>query len=142
MDAVPVDLLDAEATQAWARGIAERHGRVDALVHLVGGWWPSAPIEEASLEDWGRFHDLLITTYQHTTQAFVPHLLASGRGRVMIVSTSQAQAPNHKMLLRSGKSSCGSVDPRTRRPVSRNRFDREHHRRRIDRHRLYARREP
>ena len=26
----------------------------------------------------------------------MPHLLASGRGRVMIVSTSQAQAPNHK----------------------------------------------
>ena len=96
VDAVSVDLLDAEATRAWARGIVERHGRVDALVHLVGGWWPSAPIEEASLEDWGRFHDLLITTYQHTTQAFVPHLLASGRGRVMIVSTSQAQAPNHK----------------------------------------------
>jgi NAD(P)-dependent dehydrogenase (short-subunit alcohol dehydrogenase family) len=90
-----VDLLDAEATGRWARGIAERHGRVDGLVHLVGGWWPSAPIEEASLEDWGRFHDLLIRTYQHTTQAFVPHLLASSRGRVMIVSPTQAQAPSH-----------------------------------------------
>jgi len=96
VDTVSVDLLDAEATKAWASGIAERHGRVDGLVHLVGGWWPSAPIEEASLEDWGRFHDLLIRTYQHTTQAFVPHLLASGRGRVMIVSPGQAQAPSHK----------------------------------------------
>jgi len=96
VDTVSVDLLDAEATKAWASGIAERHGRVDGLVHLVGGWWPSAPIEEASLEDWGRFHDLLIRTYQHTTQAFVPQLLASGRGRVMIVSPGQAQAPSHK----------------------------------------------
>jgi NAD(P)-dependent dehydrogenase (short-subunit alcohol dehydrogenase family) len=96
MDTESVDLLDAEATNAWARGIAERHGRLDGLVHLVGGWWPSAPIEEASLEDWGRFHDLLIRTYQHTTQAFVPHLLATGRGRVMIVSPVQAQAPSHK----------------------------------------------
>jgi NAD(P)-dependent dehydrogenase (short-subunit alcohol dehydrogenase family) len=95
-DTVAIDLLDAEATRVWARGIAERHGRVDGLVHLVGGWWPSAPIEEASLEDWGRFHDLLIRTYQHTTQAFAPHLLASGRGRVMIVSPGHAQAPTHR----------------------------------------------
>ena len=95
-DTVSVDLLDAEATRAWARGIVERHGRVDGLVHLVGGWWPSAPIEDASLEDWRRFHDLLISTYQHTTQAFVPHLLASGRGRVMIVSPGHAQAPTHR----------------------------------------------
>jgi len=94
-DTASVDLLDVEATREWARGIVERHSRVDGLVHLVGGWWPSAPIEEASLEDWGRFHDLLIRTYQHTTQAFAPHLLASGRGRVMIVSTGLAQAPTH-----------------------------------------------
>jgi len=94
-DTASVDFLDVEATREWARGIVERLSRVDGLVHLVGGWWPSAPIEEASLEDWGRFHDLLIRTYQHTTQAFAPHLLASGRGRVMIVSTGQAQAPTH-----------------------------------------------
>jgi len=86
MDTAAVDLLDAPAARAWADGAAERFGHVDALVHLVGGWWPSAPIEEASLEDWGRFHDLLIRTYQHATQAFARHLLASGRGRVVLVS--------------------------------------------------------
>jgi NAD(P)-dependent dehydrogenase (short-subunit alcohol dehydrogenase family) len=96
MDTAAVDLLDPDDARSWANGIAERLGRVDALVHLVGGWWPSAPIEEASLEDWGRFQDLLIRTYQHATQAFAPHLLASGRGRVVLVSTSQAQAPSHK----------------------------------------------
>jgi len=95
VETASVDLLDAEATRAWASEIAKRHGRVDGLVHLVGGWWPSAPIEEASLENWGRYHDLLIRTYQHATQAFAPHLLASGRGRVVLVSPAQAQAPTH-----------------------------------------------
>jgi len=94
-DTASVDLLDADASRAWADGVAERFGHVDALVHLVGGWWPSAPIEEASLEDWGRFHDLLIRTYQHATQAFTPHLLASGRGRAVLISPGQAQAPTH-----------------------------------------------
>ena len=80
----------------WADGIAERHGHVDGLVHLVGGWWATPPIDEAPLEDWGRFQDLLVRTYQHTTQAFAPHVLASGRGRIVLVSPAQAQAPTSK----------------------------------------------
>lgn len=95
MDTASVDLLDPAAARTWANGIVERLGRVDGLVHLVGGWWPSAPIEEASLEDWNRFHDLLIRTYQFATQAFALQLLASGRGRVVLVSPGQAQAPSH-----------------------------------------------
>jgi NAD(P)-dependent dehydrogenase (short-subunit alcohol dehydrogenase family) len=91
-----VDFLDAFATRAWADEIAGRHGRVDGLVHLVGGWWASPPIEEALPEDWDRFHDLLIRTYQHTTQGFAAHLLASGRGRVALVSPAQAQAPTSR----------------------------------------------
>jgi NAD(P)-dependent dehydrogenase (short-subunit alcohol dehydrogenase family) len=96
VDTASVDFLDAGATRAWADGIADRHGGVDGLVHLVGGWWPNPPIEEASLEDWGRFHDLLIRTYQHTTQAFASRLLESSRGRVVLVSPAQAQSPTNR----------------------------------------------
>jgi len=96
VETAAVDFLDAAATRAWADGIVERHDRDLGLVHLVGGWWPSPPIEEAPLEDWDRFHDLLIRTYQHTTQAFAGHLLASGSGRVVLVSPAQAQAPTSR----------------------------------------------
>jgi len=94
-DTASVDLLDADSARAWAEGIVERHGRVDALVHLVGGWRGGKPIEEAPLEDWEFLHGLLIRTVQHGTQAFAPHLLASGRGRFVIVSSGQVQAPTH-----------------------------------------------
>ena len=34
-----VDLLDPAAPSAWVDALAARHdGRVDGLVHLVGGW--------------------------------------------------------------------------------------------------------
>src|SRR4051812_6360860 len=35
---VSVDLLDAEATRDFAADVEHAHGRVDGLVHLVGGW--------------------------------------------------------------------------------------------------------
>ena len=91
-----VDLLDPEATKSWADDLAGRHdGRVDGLVHLVGGWRGGAPIEEAPLADWDFLSSLLVSTLQHTTQAFAPHLLGSGRGRFVIVGAGQAQAPTH-----------------------------------------------
>lgn len=94
-DTASVDLLDASAARAWADGIAERMGRVDGLLHLVGGWRGGKPIEESPREDWDFLAGLLIDTLQHVTQAFAPHLLASGRGRFAIVSAAQAQAPTH-----------------------------------------------
>jgi NAD(P)-dependent dehydrogenase (short-subunit alcohol dehydrogenase family) len=91
-----VDLLDPDAARGWASALVERHGGIDGLVHLVGGWRGGTPLEEAPLEDWDALADLLVRTVQHATQAFTPHLLASGRrGRFVIVSSGQAQAPTH-----------------------------------------------
>ena len=91
-----VDLLNAAATKEWAADLAARHnGRVDGLVHLVGGWRGGAPIEEAPLEDWDVLRALLVTTVQHATQALSPALIASGRGRFVVVSAGQAQSPTH-----------------------------------------------
>ena len=95
-DTAALDLLDGDAARGWASGIAERHGHVDGLVHLVGGWRGGSPIEEAPLGDWDVLQNLLVRTAQHATQAFAPYLLQSGRGRFVIVSSSQAQAPTHK----------------------------------------------
>ena len=90
-----VDLLDAEATKAWADDLVEREGQVDGLAHLVGGWRGGMPIEESPPEDWAFLHDLLITTVRNVTRAFTPHLLSSG-GSFVIVSSAQAQSPTSK----------------------------------------------
>ena len=95
IDTDVVDLLDLTATRAWADALASRHGRVDGLVHLVGGWRGGTPIEEAPLEDWDFLSSLLVRTVQNATQAFAPHLMASGHGRFVLVSSGQAQTPTH-----------------------------------------------
>jgi NAD(P)-dependent dehydrogenase (short-subunit alcohol dehydrogenase family) len=90
-----VDLLDEEAAREWCAALEQRFGQVDALLHLVGGWRGGAPLHEAPLEDWALLHDLLVRTVQHTTRAFHDALVASGRGRFVLVSARQAQAPSN-----------------------------------------------
>jgi len=95
LDVDVVDLLDPEATRGWADALAERHGQVDALVHLVGGWRGGTAIEDAPLGDWDFLSALLVSTLQHATQAFARHLLEARAGRFVLVSAAQAQAPTH-----------------------------------------------
>lgn len=94
-DGRSVDLLDEEGTRGWCAGLVERFGRVDGLVHLVGGWRGGQPLHEAPLADWDLLHDLLIRTVQHTTRAFHDQLAASEHGRFVLVSAKQAQAPGN-----------------------------------------------
>src|SRR6476659_9905088 len=90
-----VDLLDEEATREWCGALVERFGRVDGLLHLVGGWRGGTPLHEAPLSDWDLLHDLLIMTVQHTTRAFHDQLAASPNGRFVLVSAKQAQHPSN-----------------------------------------------
>jgi NAD(P)-dependent dehydrogenase (short-subunit alcohol dehydrogenase family) len=94
-DGRTVDLLDEGAAREWCAALHDRFGRVDALLHLVGGWRGGTPLHEAPLEDWSLLHDLLVRTVQHTSRAFHDALVASGRGRFVLVSANQAQAPSN-----------------------------------------------
>jgi NADP-dependent 3-hydroxy acid dehydrogenase YdfG len=92
--AAVVDLLDEQATRDWATAVASEHGRVDGLVHLVGGWRGGAGIVDADLADWNWLHDRLIRTLQHTSRAFHDAIKASPRGRLVLISTVQTRAPS------------------------------------------------
>jgi NAD(P)-dependent dehydrogenase (short-subunit alcohol dehydrogenase family) len=88
-----VDLLDLEATEDWAGRIEKDHGRVDGLVHLVGGWRGSASFPETELADWDVLEKLLVRTVQHTSLAFHDGLMRSHGGRYVLISAAGASAP-------------------------------------------------
>ncbi len=94
-DGRAVDLLDEEEARGWCAALLERFGRVDGLLHLVGGWRGGQPLHEEPLADWDLLHDLLIRTVQHTTRAFHDALLAGPHGRFVLVSAKQAQKPSN-----------------------------------------------
>lgn len=88
-----VDLLDLGAAQEWASRTEKEFGRVDGLVHLVGGWRGSRSFAETDLADWDALHSLLIRTVQHTSLAFEGALKRSGNGRFLLVSAAGATKP-------------------------------------------------
>jgi NAD(P)-dependent dehydrogenase (short-subunit alcohol dehydrogenase family) len=92
-DARAADLLAEEAAREWADAVAERFGRVDALLHLVGGWRGGEPLASAPLSDYEWLQDMLVRTLQHATRAFHDRI-AHERGRFVLVSSTQAQRPD------------------------------------------------
>jgi NAD(P)-dependent dehydrogenase (short-subunit alcohol dehydrogenase family) len=94
LDARVVDLLDEDAASAWPGALRERFGRVDGLLHLVGGWRGGEPLATAPLDDYAWLHDLLVRTVQHSTRAFYDDVAGSEGGRFVLVSSSQAQRPS------------------------------------------------
>ncbi|MFB8245147.1 SDR family NAD(P)-dependent oxidoreductase [Streptomyces sp. NPDC055952] len=88
-----VDLLDLQATRDWADRIEKDFGRVDGLVHLVGGWRGSETFTRTSLDDWDFLEMLLVRTVQHTSLAFHEGLQRSDRGRYVLISAAGASRP-------------------------------------------------
>ncbi|GGX21408.1 SDR family NAD(P)-dependent oxidoreductase [Streptomyces chryseus] len=88
-----VDLLDLDATREWADKTEKEFGRIDGMVHLVGGWRGSASFAETDLADWDLLEKLLIRTVQHTSLAFQAPLQRSDRGRYLLISAAGASKP-------------------------------------------------
>lgn len=88
-----VDLLDLQSTRDWATRVEKDFGRVDGLVHLVGGWRGSETFTKTVLDDWDLLELLLIRTVQHTSLAFHEALQRSERGRYVLISAAGASKP-------------------------------------------------
>jgi NAD(P)-dependent dehydrogenase (short-subunit alcohol dehydrogenase family) len=93
VDPRAVDLLDESAANDWAAAIEQRFGRVDGLLHLVGGYRGGDPIESFDLADDEFLHGLLVKTLQFVTRAFHAALTKSDHGRFLLVSAAAAQDP-------------------------------------------------
>ncbi|THA77181.1 SDR family NAD(P)-dependent oxidoreductase [Streptomyces sp. A0642] len=88
-----VDLLDLGAAREWADKTEKEFGRIDGLVHLVGGWRGSKTFADTDLADWTLLEKLLIRTVQSTSLAFQDGLQRSDRGRYVLISAAGASNP-------------------------------------------------
>ncbi len=90
------DLRNGDAVRSAAKAVSAKFGRVDALIHLVGGWVGGKTLPEASAEDLESMLGQHVWTTFHLFQSFAPKLASNGWGRVMIVSASTVPKPPEK----------------------------------------------
>ncbi|HEX2696778.1 MAG TPA: SDR family NAD(P)-dependent oxidoreductase [Anaerolineales bacterium] len=91
-----VDLRDGSAVRSAAEALTAKFGRVDGLIHLVGGWTGGKTLAEASPDDFESMLGQHAWTTFHLFQSFGLHLAANKWGRVMIVSASTVPNPPGK----------------------------------------------
>jgi len=94
-----VDLTDGAATRDWAAHIIGKFGRVDVVLHLVGGYKGGTSIADVPMADWDFIHDMLIKTTLNVARAFASPLKRNGWGRFITVTSPRAQAPTSKTAI-------------------------------------------
>lgn len=83
-----VDLLDIDAVAAFRDDLLARHGRIDAVIHLVGGWKGSASVDLDALAAWDAISPGVFGTVRTTTVGFREALESASGCYVMVSSTS------------------------------------------------------
>ncbi|MFA5938906.1 MAG: SDR family NAD(P)-dependent oxidoreductase [Sinimarinibacterium sp.] len=73
-----LDLGDAQATLIALAAIAARHGRIDALVNIAGGFrWET--LADGSPDTWDQLYQINVRTAVNACRGALPHLGAGGR---------------------------------------------------------------
>ena len=89
-----IDLTsEQEVRQAVAKIIAERK-RLDALVHVLGGFAGGQPIPAISNKVWEQMRDLNLTSAFYVLRETIPHLRKSANGRIIAVGSLAAREPH------------------------------------------------
>lgn len=90
-----VDLQDPRAAERWARDVKARFGKVDAVLHLVGGYKAGTSVSEIDPAEWQELQAILVGTTLHVVRAFAG-MLRESRGRFISVTSAKVQAPTSK----------------------------------------------
>jgi 3-oxoacyl-[acyl-carrier protein] reductase len=88
---LPADLTnEEEANQSIDRLVAET-GRLDILINNSGGLVKRAKIEDTTLENWQKSLDINLTSAFLVTKRAIPHLRATGSGRIVNILSLSVQ---------------------------------------------------
>lgn len=96
VDQQTLDVADRDAFEAYASAIAERFGVVHQIYNNAGVAF-SRLIEESTFEDYERVFGVNLWGVIHGTKAFLPHLIASGDGHVINISSLNGYLAQNKM---------------------------------------------
>jgi NAD(P)-dependent dehydrogenase (short-subunit alcohol dehydrogenase family) len=99
------DLRRADAVEAAVNVVTERFGRIDAVLHLVGGFVVGAPITELNPDELQFMLDQHLWSTLHVARAVVPGMVERGWGRILgVTSFTTVSTPARAAIYATTKS--------------------------------------
>ena len=91
--AVPAELSSGEAARKVADDIVAQLGRIDTLVHVVGGFAGGQSVADTDDATLDKMLDLNYRSAFFMARAVLPHMRQQGDGRILAVASRQAVEP-------------------------------------------------
>jgi NAD(P)-dependent dehydrogenase (short-subunit alcohol dehydrogenase family) len=92
--ALPADLTKSASVNSMIGAIIGRYHRLDALIHVVGGFAGGKTIADTDDSTWEQMRDLNLTSAFYVFRAAIPHLRKSGSGRMVAIGSLAAVEPH------------------------------------------------
>jgi NAD(P)-dependent dehydrogenase (short-subunit alcohol dehydrogenase family) len=91
--AFPADLDDPAQARTLADSVLALHGRIDALIHVTGGFAAGGPVHESDDALWDQMFSINLRAALHAFRAVLPHMRAAKQGRIVAIGSRAAVEP-------------------------------------------------
>ncbi len=87
------ELASLDAAKELIAAVVAQHGRLDAVVHLVGGFDMGPLVEETSDSAFAKMFELNFYSALHLFRAALPPMRTQGSGRILAIGSKAALEP-------------------------------------------------
>jgi len=91
--AFPADLSNSQAATALVNAVVQRFRRLDALVHLVGGFAGGKSVHETDDASFEKMMAMNLAAAFYMAKAVLPHMRKAGGGRIVAIGSRAALEP-------------------------------------------------
>lgn len=88
------DLTHPSAAKDVVEYFVARNGRLDILIHVLGGFAGGKSIAETDDATWEQMRDLNLSSAFYVLRAAIPHLRKCGAGRIVAIGSLAATEPH------------------------------------------------
>lgn len=93
-EAMALDFTKLDEIKGGVAKIVERYGRLDVLVHVLGGFAGGLSVAETTDEMWEQMQNINLTAAFHVFRESIPHLRKSKSGRLIAIGSLTAAQPH------------------------------------------------
>lgn len=91
---LPVDFTKSTAVRCAVESVIDRFGKLDILVHVLGGFAGGQAVPETDDATREQMRDVNLTAAFYVLRATLPHLRKSGKGRIVAIGSLTAKEPH------------------------------------------------